>query len=93
MDKLHTVENVSIQDGKLCLMVDGQLLSRNLSELSARLAEASEAALQNFTVSPSGYGIHWPDCDEDLSIDGLLGIRHETPMIAAEDPGDEYKTN
>ena len=23
-----------------------------------------------------GYGIHWPVLDDDLSIDGLLGIVH-----------------
>ena len=23
-------------------------------------------------LSPSGYGIHWPELDEDLLIDGLL---------------------
>jgi len=27
-------------------------------------------------ISPSGYGIYWPLIDEDLSIDGLLGIVH-----------------
>jgi Protein of unknown function (DUF2442) len=26
----------------------------------------------NFEVSPSGYGIHWPELDEDLSIDGMI---------------------
>jgi hypothetical protein len=26
----------------------------------------------NFEISPSGYGIHWPDLDEDLSIDGMI---------------------
>ena len=29
-----------------------------------------------FEISPSGYGIHWPLLDEDLSIDGLLGVVH-----------------
>ncbi len=27
-------------------------------------------------TSPSGYGICWPDLDEDISIDGLLGVKH-----------------
>jgi len=38
-------------------------------------------------VSPSGYGIHWPELDEDLSVDGLIGIRHQSPFgeTAAED--------
>jgi hypothetical protein len=26
----------------------------------------------NFEISPSGYGILWPDLDEDLAIDGMI---------------------
>jgi hypothetical protein len=26
----------------------------------------------NFQLSPWGYGIHWPEVDEDLSIDGMI---------------------
>jgi hypothetical protein len=34
----------------------------------------------NFEVSPSGYGIHWPELDEDLSIDGMIKTqRFERP--------------
>ncbi len=25
-----------------------------------------------YRISPSGYGIHWPLIDEDLSINGIL---------------------
>ncbi|OYZ50723.1 MAG: hypothetical protein B7Y15_08625 [Bacteroidetes bacterium 24-39-8] len=25
-----------------------------------------------FTISPSGYGIHWPLIDEDLAVDAIL---------------------
>ena len=32
-----------------------------------------------FEIAPSGYGIHWPLIDEDLSIDGLPGIVHSQP--------------
>ncbi|MFH0725507.1 MAG: DUF2442 domain-containing protein [Pseudomonadota bacterium] len=27
-------------------------------------------------MSPSGCGIHWSILDEDISIDGLMGISH-----------------
>lgn len=37
-----------------------------------RLAAAEGGVLQNWIVAGAGYGIHWPDLDEDLSIDGLL---------------------
>lgn len=92
MNKIHQVQDITFEDGKLLLTVDGQQVSKNLSELSPRLAAASDAARKHFVIAPSGYGIHWPDCDEDLSIDAFLGIRHEAPMMAAEDPG-EYRTS
>ena len=33
-----------------------------------RLRNASISQLNNFEISPSGYGIHWPDLDEDISV-------------------------
>ena len=37
-----------------------------------RLLDASREQRQNWKVSAGGYGIHWPDIDEDLSTAGLL---------------------
>ena len=37
-----------------------------------RLLHASPEARGNLQTSAGGYGIHWPDIDEDLSTEGLL---------------------
>lgn len=37
-----------------------------------RLAAASAAQRANWELAGAGYGIHWPDIDEDLSTEGLL---------------------
>ena len=37
-----------------------------------RLLEATREQRSRWRVSGAGYGIHWPDIDEDLSTDGLL---------------------
>ena len=37
-----------------------------------RLLEASAEQRRNWKISGAGYGIHWPDLDEDLSTEGLL---------------------
>src|SRR5215213_477087 len=37
-----------------------------------RLLKATEAERKNWTIIGGGYGIHWPDIDEDLSTEGLL---------------------
>src|ERR1700681_3771422 len=37
-----------------------------------RLLDASAAERKNWQIAGGGYGIHWPDIDEDLSTEGLL---------------------
>jgi len=37
-----------------------------------RLLDASPEQRRNWKISGAGYGIHWPDVDEDLSTSGLL---------------------
>ena len=39
---------------------------------SWRLQEATPEERKNYEISPSGYGVHWPDVDEDLSARGAL---------------------
>jgi hypothetical protein len=37
-----------------------------------RLFNATPAQRKNWRIAGGGYGIHWPDIDEDLSTEGLL---------------------
>ena len=37
-----------------------------------RLLNASKKKLKNWKPCAAGLGIHWPDLDEDLGIEGLL---------------------
>lgn len=37
-----------------------------------RLFDATPAQRKNWHIAGGGYGIHWPDIDEDLSTEGLL---------------------
>jgi hypothetical protein len=37
-----------------------------------RLLQATVAQRKNWQPCAGGYGIHWPDIDEDLSVEGLL---------------------
>lgn len=76
MEKFHSVENIKCKAGKLSLVVDGKLLEFPLEKISKSLANATAEQLNTFEISSSGYGIHWPLLDEDISIDGLLDITH-----------------
>src|SRR5271157_5619749 len=37
-----------------------------------RLFNATAAERKNWPIAGGGYGIHWPEVDEDLSTEGLL---------------------
>jgi hypothetical protein len=50
---------------------DGRIISLPL-EWYPRLRGATPAQRRNWELIGHGYGIHWPDVDEDLSAEGLL---------------------
>ncbi|NDY57625.1 DUF2442 domain-containing protein [Desulfovibrio sulfodismutans] len=52
-------------------LMDGRTISVPLAWYP-RLLSAKESARQRFEICGGGYGIHWPDIDEDLSTEGLL---------------------
>ncbi len=76
MKKYHNISNLKFEDGFLVITIDAEPKKIQLKEISPALENASEEERNNFEISPSGYGIHWPLLDEDISIDGLLGIVH-----------------
>jgi len=67
----------------MVLFVDGKEYTIDIDQISQRLADATERQRQNYVVSPSCYGLHWPDIDEDLSIDGIIGIKHDAPVFSS----------
>lgn len=76
MKQYHVIDSIIFKNDKMYMTVDGKENTFNLSDISERLEKASKIEREKYEVSPSGYGIHWPLIDEDLSIDGLLGIKH-----------------
>jgi hypothetical protein len=66
------VKNVSFTEDTLSVdLVDGRTIVVPLVWYP-RLLDASSQQRQNWQVSAAGYGIHWPEIDEDLSTAGLL---------------------
>jgi len=59
------------QDEIIAHLVDGRTISVPLM-WSWRLSEASEAQRQHFEILGDGQGIHWPDLDEDISVEGMM---------------------
>jgi Protein of unknown function (DUF2442) len=52
-------------------LMDGRQISVPL-KWYPRLAGANSNALANWEICGGGYGLHWPELDEDLSTEGLL---------------------
>jgi hypothetical protein len=66
------VKGVSCTDDALVVdHLDGRTISVPLAWYP-RLLSATAAQRANSRLAGGGFGIHWPDIDEDLSTEGLL---------------------
>ena len=66
------IRSVRVTSDELCVdLVDGRSVSVPLAWYP-RLLHGSRSERANWKISAAGYGVHWPDLDEDLSIDGIL---------------------
>src|SRR5437870_3316844 len=65
-------QNVRVTDRALVVELrDGRVVSVPLAWYP-RLAEGSPRERRRWELLGPGVGIHWPDLDEDISVDGLL---------------------
>jgi hypothetical protein len=66
------VAEVELSDDDLIVsLMDGRTISVPLVWYP-RLLNATARQRRNWQISGGGYGIHWPDLDEDLNTEGLL---------------------
>ena len=63
---VRVTEDVLVVD-----LVDGRTISVPLVWYP-RLLSATLEQRANWRIAGGGFGIHWPDVDEDVSTDGLL---------------------
>jgi len=84
MNRVHEIGRVHFENDCMRVQIDGKEHVFDLKKISPRLLHSSSEQRAKYEVSPSGYGIHWPLIDEDLSVDGLLGISHPRPQRARE---------
>jgi Protein of unknown function (DUF2442) len=55
------------------ILDDGREISAPLAWFP-RLRDASDAKRANWRLIGRGEGVHWPDLDEDVSVNALLGL-------------------
>lgn len=76
------VMDVSIDENRLVVeLMDGRLIGVPLAWYP-RLANATPEQRNHWELAGAGYGIHWPDIDEDLSTEGLL-LGRKAPRATA----------
>ena len=62
-----------IPDAFVVHLQDGRSVTVPLGWFS-RLRDATPEQRNRYEFSGHGYGIHWPEIDEDISVPGLLGL-------------------
>jgi len=66
------IREISLDEDRLSVeLMDGRAISVPLAWYP-RLANASPAQRNHWEIAGGGYGIHWPEIDEDLSTEGML---------------------
>jgi len=85
MHKIHSVQYVDADDTYLYLVIDDKSYRIRWEDCSTRLAKANLVQRKRIDIAPSGYGIHWPEIDEDLAITPLLKYAEILETEAEED--------
>ena len=75
------IQNVKVtSDAIVAYLVDGRVLSVPLA-WSWRLSEATAKQRARFKLIGDGQGVHWPEIDEDISVEGMLyGVPAHRPQ-------------
>ena len=69
---LSAVEHVTVTSDALAVdLSDGRSIMVPLAWYP-RLMHATDSERENWRLIGNGYGIHWEDLDEDISVEGLL---------------------
>ncbi len=63
---------VWIEGGNVCLALTDEREIRFPAAKNRRLRNASPEQLARMELICDGTGLHWPDLDEDLSVQGIL---------------------
>ena len=78
-----TVVNVTMTEDTLSVdLEDGRTISVPIGWYP-RLAHGTPTERLNFQISGAGYGVHWPDLDEDIGVEGMLSGKKSTEGLAS----------
>ena len=87
MEKVYDIKQLKFEGDSILLNVDKLMVKLNLEDVSKKLLYASDQERNDFTISPSGYGVHWRLLDEDLSINGILQLYYSNQVTTISSQG------
>lgn len=70
--KEHIVIDITFNNQLMIIKTDNNIVNIDLNQVSKKLLNATDIERALYKVSPSGYGVHWPLIDEDISLHALL---------------------
>jgi hypothetical protein len=79
VDQTARATRARIENGWVCVSLQDGREIRFPANKNRRLSQASAKALKNLEIICNGTGLHWPDVDEDLSVQGILEGRIGQP--------------
>jgi hypothetical protein len=85
MEKAYNISDVRFEKDWFMLIVDNQTIKLKLEDISEKLSKATIEELNDYKISPSGYGIHWRLLDEDLSVNGLMKLARKNAPLQSHD--------
>jgi hypothetical protein len=68
----YHISDINFIDDRMIITVDENDISVEIAHISEKLLAASAIERSIYKISPSGYEIHWPLIDEDISINELI---------------------
>lgn len=72
IDSMVSATSVSVDNGWVCVRLSDGREIRFPAAKNRRLVKASSSQLKNVELICNGTGLHWPELDEDLSVQGIL---------------------
>ncbi|MCG3204993.1 MAG: hypothetical protein KCHDKBKB_01710 [Elusimicrobia bacterium] len=72
LETYFVATHISFDEDFICIkLVDGREVKVPI-EFYPKIKNAKSKQRKNFRLIGMGTGIHWPDLDEDLSVEGLV---------------------
>lgn len=63
----YNITDINFVNDKMILSVDKREITFDIADVPNKLLIASDMERSVYKISPSGYGVHWPLIDEDIS--------------------------